>query len=96
MNKSKEALIDGLSYHFSPWYKFCVKFMQNIFQIISFDRLLRIEKFEEFLDKLWSNINLERSNFYCLIYYQLQEELINSLQMWPGWVNLILLFNTCF
>lgn len=47
------------------------------------------------MNELWSNINLELSNFDRFIYYELQEELVNTLQMRPCWIDFILLLNTC-
>ena len=70
--------------------------MQNIFEIISFDRLLRIKELEEFLHELWCHVNFERSDLDCLVDNELEEELIDSLQMWPCWINFIFGFNTSF
>ena len=30
-----------------------IKFVKNVLKVVTLDGLLRIEKFEEFLDKLW-------------------------------------------
>ena len=68
--------------------------MKNVLKVISLNRFFRIEKLEELLDKLWSDVNLERSYLNCLVDNQLKEELIDTLEMWPSWVDLILLLDT--
>jgi len=68
--------------------------MKNVLKVISLDRFFRIEKLEELLDKLRSDVNLERSYLNCLINNQLKEELIDTLEMWPSWVDLILLLDS--
>ena len=68
--------------------------MKNILKVISLNRFFRIEKLEELLDELWSDVNLERSYLNCLVNNQLKEELIDTLEMWPSWVDLILLLDT--
>ena len=39
MNESEEALVDGLTDHFTAGYEFCVELVQDVLQIISLDRL---------------------------------------------------------
>ena len=68
--------------------------MKNVLKVISLDRFFRIEKLEELLDKLRSDVNLERSYLNCLINNQLKEELVDTLEMWPSWVDLILLLDS--
>jgi hypothetical protein len=68
--------------------------MKNVLKIISLDRFFGIEKLEELLNELWSDIDLKRSNLNCFVNNQLKEELIDPLEMWPCWVDLILLLDT--
>ena len=96
MDEGEEALIDSLSDHLSSWNQFGVEFVENVFQVVSFDGLLRVEELQEFLHELGCYINLERSDFDGFINYKLQEKLVNSLEMWPSWVNLIFGLNTSF
>ena len=96
MDKGKEALINSLSDHLSSWHQFSIELMKNIFQIISLDGLLRIEKLQKFLNELGCYINFQRSNFDGFINYKLQEKLINSLEMWPSWIDFILGLYTSF
>lgn len=96
MDKGKEALIDSLSDHLSSWYQFSIKLMKNIFQIISLDGLLRVEELQKFLNELGCYINFQRSNFDGFIDDKLQKELINTLQVWPSWINFILGLYTSF
>ena len=37
MDKCKETLVHCFSDHFSPWNQLCVKFMKNVFKVISLD-----------------------------------------------------------
>ena len=68
--------------------------MKNVLEIVTFNRFLGIEKLKEFLNKLGSNIYFDRTDFYWFVDYQLQEELVNSLQVRPGRVHILLSFNT--
>ena len=95
MDKSEETLVNCLSDHFSSWHKFGVQFMKYILKIVPLDRLFRIEKLQELLHELWGNIYLKRSDLNCLVDYELKEELVDTLKVWPCWVNLILLLNSC-
>lgn len=70
--------------------------MKNVFEVVTFDRLLRVKQLEEFLNKLRSNVDLERSYFDGFVDNELQEKLINSLQMRPGRVDLILSLDARF
>ena len=96
VNQCKEALVDGLTDHFSSWNELGVQLVKNVFQVVTFDRLLRVKQLQELLNELRSNVDLQRSNFNCFVYNKLQEKLINSLQMWPGRVDLILSLDTRF
>jgi hypothetical protein len=40
-----------------------VELVQNIFQIVAFNRLLGVKQLQELLHKLWSNKNLQCANF---------------------------------
>jgi hypothetical protein len=68
--------------------------VKNILQIVSLDRLLGIEQFKELLNESWSNIDFKALDINSLVNDQLKEELINSLEMWPGWIDFLLLLNT--
>ena len=94
MDKGEEALVHSLSNHFSSWNQLCIELMKNVLKIISLDRFFGIEKLEELLNELWSDIDLKRSNLNCFVNNQLKEELIDPLEMWPCWVDLILLLDT--
>ena len=59
VNQGIEGFIDRLSDHLSTRNQLCVELVQDIFEIISFDRFLRIKKLEEFLHKLWCHVNFE-------------------------------------
>lgn len=46
------------------------------------------------MNELRRDINLEGPDLDCLINDELEEELVDPLEMWPGGINLILLINT--
>ena len=68
--------------------------MKNVLQVVSLYGLLRVEQFEELLNESWRNINFKALHINGLVDNQLQEKFVNSLEMWPGWVDFLLLFNT--
>ena len=43
VDQRKEALVDGLTNHFSSWYELRVQLMENVFQVVSLYRLLGVE-----------------------------------------------------
>jgi hypothetical protein len=59
MNQGVETVIDGLTNHFSSRHKFGIQAMKNVFEVLPFSWLLRVEKFEEFLDERWSDMHFE-------------------------------------
>jgi len=56
MNKKEEALIHRLSDHLSSWHELRIEFMENVLQIISFNRFFRVKELEELLDELRCDI----------------------------------------
>lgn len=83
MNKKMETLVDSLSNHFSSWDELSIKLMKNVLKIVSLNRLFGIEKFKEFLNELWGDVLFEGSNFDSLVDDELEEEFIDTLNMWP-------------
>lgn len=73
----------------------CIELVENVFQIVSLDTFLRVKQLQELLNELWSDIHLQTLHVNSFVDHQLEEELINSLEMRPGRVNLIVLFDTC-
>lgn len=69
--------------------------MENILKVVSLDWLLWIEELEEFLNKLGCDVDLEWSDFDSLVDNKLKEELVNSLEVRPRRIDLVILFNTC-
>ena len=59
MDQREEALVDGLTNHFTSWYKLGIQLMQNVLQVIPLNRLLGIKQFQELLHKLGSDVNLK-------------------------------------
>ena len=79
VNECKEALVDGLTDHLSSWDELGIQLVKNVLQVVSLDRFLRIEQLEELLNKLRSDVHLQRSYFNGFVDDELQEKLINSL-----------------
>ena len=71
-----------------------VKLVKDVLQVVTLDRLLRIEKVEELLHELRCDVDLERSDLHGFIDNKLQEKLVDTLQMRPGWVHFFLLVDT--
>lgn len=69
--------------------------MEDVFQVVALDGLLAIEEFQELLNKLWGDIDLQGFDIHGLVDHQLEEELIDTLDVWPGGIHLILLLDTC-
>ena len=46
------------------------------------------------MNKLWRHVDLERTDLDRFIYNELQEELVDSLEVWPSRVHLFFLINT--
>jgi len=46
------------------------------------------------LNKLWRHVDLERTDLNRFIYHELQEELVDSLEVWPSRVHLFFLINS--
>ena len=58
MDEGEKTLVHGLPDHFTPWHQFGIKFMENVLQVVTFNRLFRIEQFKELLNKLRGHIDL--------------------------------------
>ena len=71
-----------------------VKLVKDVLQVVTLDRLLRIEKVEELLHELGRDVDLERADFHGFIDNKLQEKLVDTLQMRPCWVHFLLLVDT--
>ena len=56
VNECKEALVDGLSNHLSSRHELGVQLVQDVFQVVSFDRLFRVEQLQELLNELRRHI----------------------------------------
>ena len=70
--------------------------MKDIFKVVTFYRLLTVEQFKEILYELGSNVDFETANLDRFVYYELEEEFVDPLQVRPRWVHLFFLVNTCF
>ena len=71
-----------------------VKLVKDVFQVVTLNRFLRVEKVEELLHELGSDVHFEALDFDGFVDDELQKELVDALQMGPGWVHLLFLVNT--
>lgn len=65
--------------------------MQNVLEVVAFDRFFRVEQFQELLDKLRSNEDFQLADFHGLVDHKLQEEFVDALQVWPGRIHFFVL-----
>lgn len=87
VDESVEAIRDGLSDHLSPWHQLGVKPVQDILQVLSLFRLLRVKQLQELLDELVRDEGLEALHIGGVVDNQLEEKLVDRLQVWPGRVH---------
>ena len=73
-----------------------VKLVKNVFEVVTLHGLLRVEELKELLHKLWGHKYLQLAHFDRLVDYQLQEELVDTLEMRPRRVHFFVLVDTCF
>ena len=81
------------------WFKISITYlgvqlMEDVFKIVALNGLFGVEQVEEFLDELRGHIDLEGAHFHGLVDDELEEELVDALEMGPGWVHLFFLINT--
>ena len=96
VDQGVEALIHGLSDHLSARNKLGVELVQDILEVVTLYRLLRIEQVKELLHELRRDIDLERADLDGFIDDELEEELIYALQVGPRRIHLFFLINTSF
>ena len=63
--------------------------MKDILEVVTFDGFLTVEKLQEFLNELWCDVDLQRTDFDALVDYQLQEELVDTLQVGPSGIHIL-------
>ena len=73
-----------------------VELVENVLEVVTLDRLLRVEQIEELLDELGSDEDLELLDLDRFVDNELQEELVDTLQVGPGGVHFFLLIDTGF
>lgn len=96
VDKSKKAFVNSLSNHLSSWDEFGVELMQNVLKVVSFDGFFGIKELEELLHELRSDVYFQGSNLNGFVDDELQKEFIDSLQMWPSWLDFVFGFNSSF
>ena len=68
--------------------------MENVFEVVTFNAFLGVEKLEEVLHELGSHVDLEGANFNRLVDNELEEEFIDALEVGPCGVHFFLLINS--
>ena len=71
-----------------------IELMEYVLQVVSLHGLLWVEEVEELLDELGSDVDLELTHLDRLVDHELEEELIDTLQMGPGGVDLFFSIET--
>lgn len=94
MNQGVECLIHRFTNHLAARHQLSVELVKNIFKVVTFDRFLRVEEFEELLHELGSDVLLEGAHFDGLIDNELEEELVDTLKMGPCGVHFFFLVDT--
>jgi hypothetical protein len=72
-----------------------VELVQNVLEVVSFNRFFRVKELQELLHELWSHVDFQGLHINGFVDNQLEEEFINSLEMGPCWVNFFFLVHTC-
>jgi hypothetical protein len=81
MDKSVEAVGDGLSDHFSSGDEFSVESVENVFQVFSFSWFLRVHELQEFLDEDMGDVSLQGLDIDGIVDNQLKEKFVNGLRL---------------
>ena len=69
--------------------------MKDVFEVVSLDGFLWVEELKELLNELRGHVDLEGLDIDGFVDDKLEEELIDSLDMGPGRIDFLFLFNTC-
>jgi len=93
VDKSVEAISDGLSDHFSSGNELSVESVKDILEIFSFSGFFGIEKLQKLLNEGVCNKNFQRFNINSIIHDKLEEEFIYRLYIFISCSKEFL--NTC-
>jgi len=93
VDKSVEAISDGLSDHFSSGNELSVESVKDILEIFSFSGFFGIEKLQKLLNEGVCNKNFQRFNINSIIHDKLEEEFIYRLYIFISCSKKFL--NTC-
>lgn len=67
--------------------------MEDVLQVVSFNALLRVEQFKELLNELRSDEDLKLTDLNGLVDNKLEEELVDTLEVWPGGIHFFVLID---
>lgn len=87
VDKSVEAVGNGLSDHLSSGDELGVESVEDVFEIFSFPGLFGVEQFQELLDEGMGHKDLQGLDIHGIINDQLKEKFVDRLEMGPGRVN---------
>ena len=96
-----EKAVRQLMLYDESWFKISITYlgvqlMEDVFKIVALNGLFGVEQVEEFLDELRGHIDLEGAYFHGFVDEELEEELVDALEVGPGWVHFFLLVDTRF
>lgn len=60
--------------------------MKDVFEVFPLSGFFRVEEFEELLNEGGGDVHLESLDICTIIDDELQEELVDGLEVEPGWV----------
>jgi hypothetical protein len=72
-----------------------VELVEDVLEVVAFDGLLGVEKFEEILDELRCHVDFERADLDGLVDDELKEKFVDALQVGPRGIHFFFLVNTC-
>lgn len=94
VNEGVEGLILCLPNHLASGHELGIQLVENVFKVVAFYRFLRVKKFKELLDELGGHVHFQTADFDTLINYELEEELIDTLEVVPSRVHFVISFHT--
>ena len=82
-----ETVVYCFSDHFSPWDQLGVESVVDVLEVLPLPRFFGVEELEELLDEGRSDVYLKGLHISTIIDDELEEELVDGLQVEPGWVG---------
>lgn len=87
MDERVETVVDCFSDHLSPWDQLGVESVEDVLEVLPLPGFFGVEELEELLDEGRGDVYLEGLHISAIIDDELEEELVDGLQVEPGWVG---------